>query len=263
MLNIDHQLHTHLDEVRKFGHHPIYIALAGSQNYDLANEDSDVDTKAIVVPTLRDLALNKQPVSATIKFDNGEQCDVKDIRLMFQNFKKQNINFLEILFTQYYLADAGYHDLFLTLRARAEEIAHYKPFVALKCMGGMAKEKFNKMEHISPASEEKIKQFGYDPKQLHHIAHLREFAERYTKGEDFGKCLKVNHKSYLMKLKKGYFSLEDARAIGELELNKLNNMIDYYGNEKWEGCSAVEELLNETVVQALRRSLHDEIVFKI
>lgn len=263
MLNIEHQLHIHLDEVRKFGHHPIYIALAGSQNYDLANEDSDVDTKAIVVPTLRDLALNKQPVSTTIKFDNGEQCDVKDIRLMFQNFKKQNINFLEILFTQHYLADAEFNDLFLTLRARAEEIAHYKPFVALKCMGGMAKEKFNKMEHISPTSEEKIKQFGYDPKQLHHIARLREFAERYTKGEDFGKCLKVNHKSYLMKLKEGYFSLEDARAIGELELNKLNQLIERCSNIDWEVNIAVEELLNETVVQALRRSLNDEIVFKI
>ena len=159
--------------------------------------------------------------------------------------------------------DAGYQDLFLTLRARANEIAHYNPFVALKCMGGMATEKFKKMEHISPASEEKIKQFGYDPKQLHHIARLREFAERYASGEDFGKCLKANHKSYLMKLKEGYFKLEDARAIGELELNKLNNLVDRYGKEKWEGRLEVEELLNETVVQTLRRSLHDEIVFKI
>ena len=60
MKNIEKTLYTHLDEVRKFGHHPIYIALTGSQNYDLANEDSDVDTKAIVVPTLRDLALNNR-----------------------------------------------------------------------------------------------------------------------------------------------------------------------------------------------------------
>ena len=45
----------------------IYIALQGSQNYnlDMYTEEymSDVDTKAIIVPTLEQIALNKQPVS--------------------------------------------------------------------------------------------------------------------------------------------------------------------------------------------------------
>ena len=260
MKNIEKTLYTHLDEVRKFGHHPIYIALTGSQNYDLANEDSDVDTKAIVVPTLRDLALNKQPVSATIKFDNGEQCDVKDIRLMFQNFKKQNINFLEILFTQYYLIDAGYQDLFLILRARANEIAHYNPFVALKCMYGMANEKFKKMEHISPASEEKIKQFGYDPKQLHHIARLREFAERYVNGEDFAACLKAKHQSYLLWLKEGKFSLNDARAIASAEIVKLDAIVTEAAQFDYKNNKDVETLLNETVYNAMRRSFARELI---
>lgn len=260
MLNIEHQLHTHLDEVRKFGHHPIYIALAGSQNYDLANEDSDVDTKAIVVPTLRDLALNKQPVSATIKFDSGEQCDVKDIRLMFKNFKKQNINFLEILFTDYFYAEEAYSDLILNLRKNAEVIAHYDPFVALKCMCGMAKEKFNKMEHISPASEEKIKQFGYDSKQLHHIARLREFAERYVKGESFKDCLKSEDRQYLMNLKEGYFSLDHARIIAEFEINKLEKLVDNYKEASWQGMSIAEQILDEIVVETMRKSLRAEMI---
>lgn len=260
MLNIEHQLHTHLDEVRARGYYPIYLALAGSQNYDLANEDSDVDTKAIVVPTLRDLAINKQPVSTTINFDNGEQCDVKDIRLMFQNFKKQNINFLEILFTQHYLANTGFNDLFLTLRARANEIAHYNPFVALKCMYGMANEKFRKMEYISPASEEKIKQFGYDPKQLHHIVRLREFAERYVNGEEFAVCLKTKHKSYLLHLKEGKFSLSDARAIAAAEIIKLDAIVNEAAKFDYENDKEVEILLNETVYNAMRRAFAREFV---
>lgn len=260
MLNIEHQLHTHLDEVRARGHYPIYLALADSQNYDLANEDSDVDTKAIIVPTLRDLAINKQPVSTTIKFDNGEQCDVKDIRLMFQNFKKQNINFLEILFTQHYLANTGFNDLFLTLRARADEIAHYNPFMALKCMYGMANEKFKKMEHISPASEEKIKQFGYDPKQLHHIVRLREFAERYVNGEEFAACLKTKHKSYLLHLKEGKFSLNDARAIASAEIIKLDAIVNEAAKFDYKNDKEVEVLLNETVYSVMRRSFARELV---
>jgi len=77
-----------LDELRKRGFKPIYLALYGSQNYKLENSQSDVDTKAMVLPSLRDIVLNKKPVSRTITLKNGEQCDVKDMRLMLENFKK-------------------------------------------------------------------------------------------------------------------------------------------------------------------------------
>ena len=42
------------------------VFLVGSQNYGLATSDSDVDTKAVVLPTLKDLAFNAQPVSTTL-----------------------------------------------------------------------------------------------------------------------------------------------------------------------------------------------------
>ena len=82
----------------------IYIGLQGSQNYDLdiysEQYESDVDTKAILVPSLKDISLNKKPVSTTVILPDNSHCDCKDIRLMFDNFKKQNINFIEILFTE-------------------------------------------------------------------------------------------------------------------------------------------------------------------
>ena len=258
MKNIEKTLHLYQDELRAKGLNPIYTALFGSQNYGLDTENSDIDIKVIVLPTLHDLALNKQPISQTFEGEDGLY-DVKDIRLMFQNFKKQNINFLEILFTPYFLVNEEYSDLFLTLRARANEIAHYNPFVALKCMYGMANEKFRKMEHISPASEEKIKQFGYDPKQLHHIVRLREFAERYANGEDFSACLKTNHQSYLLRLKEGKFSLSDARAIASAEIIKLDSIVNEAAQFDYESDKEVEVLLNETVYNAMRRSFAREL----
>ena len=39
--------------------------LIGSQNYQLDDEQSDIDTIVLVVPTLRDIALNKKPISKT------------------------------------------------------------------------------------------------------------------------------------------------------------------------------------------------------
>ena len=77
------------------------IFLQGSQNYRLETEFSDVDTKLMVTPTLDEICFNRAPHSTTHVRANDEHIDFKDIRLMLQTFRKQNLNFLEILFTDY------------------------------------------------------------------------------------------------------------------------------------------------------------------
>ena len=72
---------------------------------------SDIDTKVIVIPSLEDVVMNKKPISTTHVLPNNEHLDIKDIRLYFDNFKKQNINFIEILFSPYYIVNPKYRDL--------------------------------------------------------------------------------------------------------------------------------------------------------
>ena len=67
------------------------VFLQGSQNYGLDYEGSDIDTKCIVLPTLEDLIFNRKPVSTTHVLPNEEHLDLKDVRLYFQTFRKQNI----------------------------------------------------------------------------------------------------------------------------------------------------------------------------
>ncbi len=223
---IEKRISEHILTVQEKKYYPIYVALAGSQNYNLDYEHSDIDTKAMVVPTLRDVVLNNKLVSTTHIMENNEHCDLKDIRLMFENFKKQNINFLEVLFSPYYWVDERYEEEFEQLRAHAEEIAHYNENVAVKCMLGMAREKYKAMEHPYPALIDKIEKYGYDGKQLHHIVRMREFMERYIDGEPFGSCLISNHREHLLKLKKNEFSLKEARIIAEVEISKMEKEVD-------------------------------------
>ena len=84
------------------------VFLYGSQNYGINTENSDIDTKAIIIPTINDLCL-KKPISREIRFDNEEHCEIKDIREMIKMFKKQNINFIEILYTDYCLINPKYN----------------------------------------------------------------------------------------------------------------------------------------------------------
>ena len=68
------------------------IFCVGSQNYGLDTEYSDVDSKLIVLPSIKDMIFNRKPVSVTYVRENNEHIDFKDIRLMLEIFRKQNIN---------------------------------------------------------------------------------------------------------------------------------------------------------------------------
>ena len=97
--NIMKRVKEHYEEAQSLGHEVLVCALQGSQNYGLDYEGSDIDTKLIVAPTFEEIAFNKKPVSTTHVRENNEHIDFKDIRLYIETFRKQNLNFLEILFT--------------------------------------------------------------------------------------------------------------------------------------------------------------------
>ena len=48
----------------------IGVFLYGSQNYGLATENSDVDTKVIIIPTLEDLCLKKAGFVKEYKYND-------------------------------------------------------------------------------------------------------------------------------------------------------------------------------------------------
>ena len=99
--------------VSKYGDHILGVFLYGSQNYNMHTEDSDIDTKAIYIPTLDEIAAGVAPISKELSYGNrGEHIEVKDIRLMCQMWKKQNMNFLEILYTKFFVLNPKYADIF-------------------------------------------------------------------------------------------------------------------------------------------------------
>ena len=75
---------------------------------------------------------------------------------MFQTFRKQNLNFLEILFTDFYIINPMYKEEWDRLVAAREFIARMNEFRAVKSMKGIALEKYHAMEHRYPAKIEII-----------------------------------------------------------------------------------------------------------
>lgn len=227
------QVKRHYDEACKLFPEDriVGVFLQGSQNYGLDYEGSDIDTKCIVLPTLDDLIFNRKPVSTTHVLPNEEHLDLKDVRLYFQTFRKQNLNFMEILFTKYKIVNPLYKLYWNRLIENNEQIAHYNPVGAAKTMKGIAMEKYHAMEHRYPSKIELIDKWGYDGKQLHHLMRVEEYLTRYINGEPYADCLITKRPEKLKEIKdmnNPKLLLDEARVVAGIYMGKVNAIADEF-----------------------------------
>lgn len=237
----------------------IGIFLQGSQNYGLELPTSDVDAKLIVAPSFKEIAMNTKPVSTTHIRANEEHIDFKDIRLYMQTFRKQNLNFLEILFTPFYIINPKYKDEWMRLVNARESIANFNRYRGVQSMKGIALEKFHAMEHPYPSKIDVIAKYGYDPKQLHHLLRVEDYLERYIAGESYEKCLRPADPNYLIAVKQGIYSLDEARQVSMRAILNVNSMAEefYAKNENIED-PEVNALLDDVQLNMMRIAIEEE-----
>lgn len=236
------------------------IFLQGSQNYGLQIPGSDVDTKLIVTPTFEEIAMNRQPVSTTHIRANEEHIDFKDIRLYVQTFRKQNLNFLEILFTDYKYINPMYEKEWKKLIANREKIARMNPVRAVQSMKGIAMEKYHAMKHEYPSKVEVLKIHGYDPKQLHHLLRVEEFLGRYMGGERYEDCLRPLTVQKLVDVKLGLLSLPQAEKEADRSKARIEIMSEQFRkyNQEQEDPEALE-ILHDVQLNIMRTAISEEL----
>jgi predicted nucleotidyltransferase len=249
------------------------IFLQGSQNYYLDDEESDVDTKLLVVPTLDEIIFNRKPVSVTHIRDNDEHIDAKDVRLYWQCFRKGNPNFVEILFSRVRYVNPLYRGLWDDMVAMAEQVARVNPLASAKAMMGMVQEKFHAMEHRYPSRADIVDRFGYDPKQLSHLIRMTWFLNEYVKDErNYEDILTLyepdslgypdeSFRTYLKDIKRGrLFDLEDARLVAQEWLKSAEKALAkakevYSGEEDGLVSACMDKVLGEMIKRAIREEL--------
>ena len=239
------------------------LFLQGSQNYGLDLPTSDVDTKLIVVPTFRDIALNRKPVSTTHIRANNEHIDLKDIRLYIETFRKQNLNFLEILFTNYFAVNPLYLEQWARLVENREAIARMNPHRAVKSMKGIAGEKFHAMEHPYPTKLDLIEKYGFDGKQVHHLLRVDDYLTRYIAGESYADCLKPTKGLIprMMAYKRHEIPLEEAREEAKAVFDHVTEIADDFCRHVVpdEEDSAMRELLEDVSYNIMKIATLEEL----
>ena len=259
---INSRLREDFDYVTSLGYNVLGVFLQGSQNYNLDYDGSDIDTKAILVPSFEDFVLNKKPVSTTLILPSNEHIDIKDIRLMHECFRKQNINFIEILFTRYKYLNPEYATLYQPMFDNNERIAHYNNYAAVNCIAGMVFEKRKALCHPYEGLREKIEKYGYDNKQLHHILRCEEFLKRYINGVPYAECLIPTRPTYLISVKSGYgYSLEQAVEIADNVEFIVKNVKQFYmDTHEVVIDKEVDKIMNDVLINVLKHSFKKEIM---
>lgn len=264
--NIMKRVKEHYEEAQSLGHEVMVCALQGSQNYglDIYTEayQSDVDTKAIIVPSFEHFARDKKFISTTHVRENNEHTDLKDIREIFNIFKKQNINFVEILFTPYYVVNSEYAHLWEQCRAIAEEVTHSHPSQTLRACVGMTLEKLKALQHPYPSIADKIEKFGYDPKQLSHIVRVNDFTKRFIDGCSFADCLIPSDIEFIKRIKVGEIPLKEAVEMANAytaDTKELVNQHKALYGEVFNGDKYYDEL-DSIMVESLKLKFKKDIL---
>lgn len=237
----------------------------GSINYPgLSDAESDIDTKMLTIPSFESIVLNKEPINHVHEMaNNGEHVDMKDVREYMRIARKQNINFVEIFFTDYWIANIDYKDIWLDMMRHAEEFVHMNPYRTLKCCKGMCYEKQHALEHRYPSRAYYIDTFGYDGKQLQHAIRIYEFAKKYTQNYSFKECLTVEDPEWLLEVKrhKAGLKLDEARLIMNETVTKMEKLeTDFNKYHKDEEYEPTREKYNELLYELIKRSVKKEIV---
>ena len=273
---ISARVKEHYDYLIAAGYDVVFTALQGSQNYGLDEYSdeyqSDVDTKSIILPSLDDFIRAKQPISAVEIMDNNEHAEVKDIRVMFEMFKKENISYIELLYSDYIVFNPKYEALIKPIFERRDEIATADTAQFLRCIAGMAYEKDKALCHPYPGIIEKIEKYGYDGKQLSHCRRLYYFMQDFAEGKPIAACYKPSddRKEILMNHKKQlagagtpmsvdmavYFSKTLVEKIKELK-DKLIEDNDYGINK------AAWVFLDEIKAKILKFKITEDVCFDI
>lgn len=249
------------------------IFLQGSQNYYLDDEESDVDTKLLLVPTLDEIVFNLKPVSTTHILENDEHIDAKDVRLYWQCFKKGNPNFVEILFSRVSYVNLMYQEAWDVMVENRELVARVHPMAAAKAMMGMVQEKFHAMEHRYPSRAHIVDKFGYDPKQLQHLIRMSWFLETYVYDEySYEDILILGHpfngqenfRKWLLDIKRGRkYELEKARTVAAAWLERAEHALAY-AKKNWSPeptdavLCAMDNILGDIVRTAIKYELQKE-----
>lgn len=185
----------------------LYIGLYGSQNYNVDDDLSDIDVKAIVLPTLDDI-IARRVISTTYECENGA-IDCKDLLTFYDVIKKGNFSYVEAIDTEYFIGDKYIKELLSVFRPNFKSIL------------GAMHEKRKALSHEYPSKTFEFEKWGCDPKQYHHIIRLYDLLNYNITNNKTLSYLKYDNETSKVMINIKRNACDDSKEV-------MENASDYY-----------------------------------
>lgn len=205
-MDIQKELDDRYDSIKVY--EPFVTVLNGSQNYDLDDEDSDIDTYTYVFPTFTDIVEGNHMLAKEIVCADGSHNNLKDVRLMVPMLQKAGINSVEMLFTDYYKVNEQYADYWKAIRDNRSAIANYDRYrTVMSALGGLQSADLKVQK---AADRGKV-----DGKALSKVLYLHYFIYYYVGGSSYEQCIKPspNDRDRILRIKRNKSGLTPDEAV--------------------------------------------------
>lgn len=238
------------EEQTPFAQELFFTALQGSQNYNLDDELSDVDTVSLMVPSFEQLVLDINVAKKTHSINYSEGIStIKDFRAVFRTFIKGAVNVYQILYTPYVSVNEKYRKYFDYLRSMADDITSNNQRSIIYSTLGVIRSNLASITRV----DERILSSNELGKRFAMSFYYREFIERFMDGESFGSAMVTQNADYLKRLKRWkvdslLYSIDDMEKWAdnfadryslldgnELRLQELKEELDTLSLEIMEG----------------------------
>lgn len=229
-----------------------FTGLFGSQNYGLDEENSDVDTKSLIIPDAADwLWSTEGAANYVITMPDGSHAEMKPVVSMFKQWIKGSQNFMEILYTPYVDIAPEYEWLYKDLVNVADNIAHTNMYRQVDVWAGYAKH----MLYRSMGHEDS----GFNYKELMHAVRLYSFGVKWFK-EQLGfeeASDETEHREYLLSIKHNSFSNNYLNSMIIEYTERIRQLVEWVKhNYEDKNTFNTEFFLRQTALEIFNRLLH-------
>lgn len=223
------------------------IYLQGSQNYNTHHQGSDVDSKLVIVPTVRSMLLGKK-LSHEISLDNGEKCSVKPVMDFVDLFWKGNINNLEILTTQYKIVKNNSFIERLIGHESYQCIPEYVKGTLWDASIGMMIQKQKSMFKGTETTKPYVEKYGFDNKDFIHIMRIHDMLLNISQGKSFSESLDFSGSWYygkMLEVREGVVSKTTAEQLAKDLIYSAELMKEEYCPKNVENLQTYKDEIRE------------------
>ena len=202
-----------------------YIALQGSQNYGIAHENSDVDSRLMINPSKHSL-LMKYNFTHDFKMENGEICVIRSTMDALEPLFKGNVNGLEVLYTKYFIP---YDNVWPFIRGKREIIeSTFRDNMVKASFGMMKQKKASLLKSTGGCQAEFFEKHGYNGKDYIHINRLFDIIKRISRNQEFETAINWGCLEFVQKVRNGDYDISSVVIHTDALIKNVETSVDKF-----------------------------------